>query len=74
MRFNDVGFARLGLIVPKRVLERAVDRNRVRRVLREWFRRNQKRLGGQDLLIRAAACRADLGLIIAELEHLVPVQ
>jgi ribonuclease P protein component len=49
---NVLGIPRLGLIVPKRLLPRAVDRNRVKRMLREWFRCNQTQLGNRDILIR----------------------
>jgi ribonuclease P protein component len=49
---NALGIPRLGLIVPKRILPRAVDRNRVKRMLREWFRYNQTQLGSRDILIR----------------------
>lgn len=52
IKANAQGIPRLGLIVPKRVLPRAVDRNRVKRQLREWFRSNQTRLGSRDILIR----------------------
>jgi ribonuclease P protein component len=38
--------------VPKRVFPRAVDRNRVKRLLREWFRRKRGSLGSSDILIR----------------------
>jgi len=51
-RQNSIGSARLGFIVPRRVLKRAVDRNRVKRLLREWFRRNQQQLGSRDILVR----------------------
>lgn len=72
VRANGMAFARLGLIVPKRVLARAVDRNRARRLLREWFRNNQGRFGGRDLLVRVSARRADLKTLIAEVERLYP--
>jgi ribonuclease P protein component len=49
---NALGIPRLGLIVPKRILPRAVDRNRVKRKLREWFRCNRTQLGSRDILIR----------------------
>jgi ribonuclease P protein component len=52
LKANAVGFCRLGLIVPKRVFPRAVDRNRAKRMLREWFRAHQERLGASDILIR----------------------
>lgn len=35
---SDVGHSRLGLVIPKKVLKRAVWRNRVKRVAREAFR------------------------------------
>jgi ribonuclease P protein component len=54
-RANAFGFPRLGLIVPKRVFPRAVDRNRMKRVLRELFRARQARLGNRDILIRLSA-------------------
>lgn len=52
LKANAVGFCRLGLIVPKRVFPRAVDRSRAKRMLREWFRARQERLGARDVLIR----------------------
>jgi ribonuclease P protein component len=59
-RANTFGFARLGLIVPKRVFPRAVDRNRMKRVLRELFRTQQGRLGNRDILIRLSASKVAL--------------
>ncbi len=38
---NNTNYSRLGLIVAKKVARRAVDRNRVKRLLREFFRVNQ---------------------------------
>jgi ribonuclease P protein component len=52
LKVNAVGFCRLGLIVPKRVFPRAVDRSRAKRIFREWFRARQERLGARDVLIR----------------------
>lgn len=49
---NSEGFARLGVIVGKRVARRAVDRNLLKRLVRETFRRQQHELGGFDLLVR----------------------
>jgi ribonuclease P protein component len=49
---NDLGIARLGLIVPKRVLPGAVGRNRLRRLIREWFRQNQDIAKGLDIIAR----------------------
>lgn len=58
-RENELGHARLGLIVPKKLLPRAVDRNRIRRVLREAFRLTQVELGGLDVVIRLKAVGLD---------------
>jgi len=44
--------ARLGLIVGKRQLKRAVDRNRVKRALRETFRINRSRLPAMDIVVQ----------------------
>lgn len=49
---NDLDHPRLGLIVPKRILARAVDRNRIKRILREAFRLMQADLGNLDVVIR----------------------
>lgn len=62
-RPNAFGVPRLGLIVPKRVFPRAVDRNRMKRVLRELFRARQARLGSRDILIRVTATQPPLAEI-----------
>jgi len=60
-RANLLGVPRLGLIVPKRVFPGAVDRNRMKRLLRELFRAQQARLGSRDILIRLTAGTVVLG-------------
>lgn len=49
---NGQVFARLGIVVGKRVARRAVDRGYLKRLVRETFRREQKGLAGFDLLVR----------------------
>ena len=49
--FSD---ARLGLVVGKKLLKRAVDRNQVKRVIREQFRRARSQLPSVDLIVRLA--------------------
>lgn len=44
--------ARLGLVVAKRVLRRAADRNQVRRIIRESFRNNRTRLPSFDVIVQ----------------------
>ena len=46
------GDARLGLIVGKRQLKRAVDRNRVKRIVRESFRTSRAHLPGVDIVFQ----------------------
>jgi len=46
--------ARLGLVVGKKLLKRAVDRNRVKRIIREQFRRVRPELPALDLIVRLA--------------------
>jgi len=70
LRSNALGFPRLGLIVPKRIFPRAVDRNRMKRLVREWFRRNQASLGGRDILVRLTA-QSDVG-VVGDLSQLFP--
>jgi len=49
---NGRVFARLGIVVGKRVARRAVDRGYLKRLVRETFRREQEGLAGFDLLVR----------------------
>ena len=48
---NKFGSGRLAIAIPKRILKRAVDRNRVKRVIRESFRRHRARVMPVDLLV-----------------------
>ncbi len=51
-----VGFteARLGLVVGKKQLKRSVDRNRVKRIIREQFRCLRTKLPACDFVVRLA--------------------
>ena len=51
-RFNQIGRPRLGLIASKKIARAAVQRNYMRRVLRELFRKQQSELGGVDMVFR----------------------
>jgi ribonuclease P protein component len=51
-RRRDEGSAKLGLVVSKRMLSRAVDRNRFRRIVRERFRLRRATLRAGEILIR----------------------
>ncbi|MDH2433145.1 ribonuclease P [Pokkaliibacter plantistimulans] len=52
-RPNEVARPRLGLVIAKKHVRRANQRNRVKRVIRESFRLNQSRLDALDLVIIA---------------------
>lgn len=52
-RLNTVKRPRLGLVVPKKVLKRAVWRNRIKRVVRETFRQHQTTLPAADVVFIA---------------------
>ena len=43
--------ARLGIVVAKRNVKLAVDRNRLKRLVRESFRQQQEHLGGLDIVV-----------------------
>ena len=44
-------YARLGMIIGKRYCRLAVDRNRIKRLIRERFRRDQAQLGSSDIVV-----------------------
>lgn len=50
---NELGHARLGLVVGKKVAKQAVRRNYIKRTVREWFRLNQAALPACDFVVRA---------------------
>lgn len=50
---NSLPHGRLGLAVSKKVSLRAVDRNRIKRQVRESFRLHQENLAGLDVVVMA---------------------
>ena len=48
---NSLDMPRLGLVIGKRVAPRAVDRNRVRRLVRESFRKHAEELPALDVVV-----------------------
>lgn len=70
---NGLETPRLGIVVGKKVARRAVARNYMRRVLREWFRLNREQIGALDLVIRVQKpfARADRERIQQELQNLL---
>jgi len=57
-RPNGLTRARLGIAVPKKQVRLAVNRNRLKRRVREFFRRHKPKLAGFDMLVivRKPAC------------------
>lgn len=70
---NDVGTARLGLAISKRCSKRAVDRNRIKRLAREAFRRVRPGLPHVDILVMArdTAVNETGATLLAELDTLL---
>ncbi|WP_304638600.1 ribonuclease P protein component [Pseudomonas sp.] len=52
-RPNGLDQSRLGLVIAKKNVRRAVDRNRVKRVARESFRHHRDGLGSLDIVVLA---------------------
>lgn len=48
---NNLGYARMGLAISKRMIKTAVGRNRVKRQVRESFRQHQQALAGLDIVV-----------------------
>jgi ribonuclease P protein component len=49
---RDAGGPRLGMLITRKHSARAVDRNGIKRCIREAFRLEQEKLGAVDLLVR----------------------
>lgn len=57
---NDLDHPRLGLAVPKKQIKLAVDRNRFKRIVREYFRTHQHKLPNKDFVVIAKKSANDL--------------
>jgi ribonuclease P protein component len=68
--FNRMHTARLGLIVGRKSVSRATARNRIKRVIRDRFRRVRSELASVDVVVRVVApvTRTDLH---RHLDHLL---
>ncbi|HUL12685.1 MAG TPA: ribonuclease P protein component [Methylococcaceae bacterium] len=69
-RQSAIGHARLGLAISKKNIPNAADRNRIKRLIRESFRRKQQALGSLDIVVmaRGAARQADRKTLRSALE------
>lgn len=63
---SNVSRPRLGLVIAKKNIAKAVERNRVKRIFRESFRHNQRLLLALDIVILA---RSGLGSLDNEQVH-----
>lgn len=52
-RFNELEHSRLGLVIGKKNVKLAVQRNRIKRQIREYFRQKQAQLPGMDIVVIA---------------------
>jgi len=59
-RANDLDHPRLGLVIGKKSVKLSVERNRLKRVIRDSFRLNQESLGGLDIVVVARKGLGDL--------------
>ncbi|HVE44479.1 MAG TPA: ribonuclease P protein component [Gammaproteobacteria bacterium] len=50
-RPNGRTYARLGIVVPKHHIKQSVDRNMLKRQIRESFRHRQNTLAGKDIVV-----------------------
>jgi ribonuclease P protein component len=75
-RSNGLSRARIGIIASRRVAPRAVDRNRMKRMVREVFRALARRPAGVDIVVELRRCpergarraaRAELARLLGEL-------
>jgi ribonuclease P protein component len=70
-RTNSDDVARLGLAVSKKHCRKATGRNRIKRAIRESFRKHQVELAGLDIVVinQPAATLADNGKMNESLER-----
>ena len=72
---NTMQTARIGLVVGKRALRHAVDRNRAKRVLRETFRVIRPELPSMDIVVQVTGpvskktVSEAVSILLAELQN-----
>ena len=68
-RINSLNCPRLGLVIAKKHIRHAVDRNRMKRLIRETFRAKQQQLTGIDVIVLARKGMNDVTNAVL-IEHL----
>lgn len=70
---NSVGHARIGYVVPKRLVPKAVRRNAIKRLIREAFRLDRQDLPAIDLVVRQIARETQISkaVLAAEIRALL---
>lgn len=68
-RINSLDCPRLGLVIAKKHIRHAVDRNRMKRLIRETFRAKQQQLTGIDVIVLARKGMNDVTNAVL-IEHL----
>ncbi len=70
-RANGLGYPRLGMAISRKAIRLAVQRNRIKRLLREYFRLNKHALDSVDLVILAkpAAAKLDKQTLRNNIQH-----
>ena len=71
-RPNGLGYARLGLAISRRTSKHAIERNRIKRLVRESFRHKRHQLPSLDFLVmgQCRACSQTGTVLLAELDIL----
>jgi ribonuclease P protein component len=59
-RQNELDRPRLGLVIAKKNIRLAVNRNRMKRLIRETFRAKQQQLAGIDVIVLARKGMSDI--------------
>lgn len=72
VRFSNDDTARLGMVVAKKKARRAVDRHRLKRIIRESFRHGRESLPVADIIVlsQAAATQASTEELFQSLDQL----
>lgn len=68
---SSLPYGRLATIVPKRFVRLAVERNRIRRLIREAFRLQQQRFRECDVVIRLIAPVKEPAVTLTEIAALL---